>query len=410
MKPPLVLFFFLLQVSLTAQDYLTGKLSDGQTNDQQIFYDRTQTLLAKNGYQTFYKILNSSKNLIATVSVFHDRSKSSIVIGIRSAGETINYSTYKYERYKSGLILSNTGNLDTAFDLASSYTYLLSFSDTSRDYPILHKVKTKDGLSITLDPLTKLRLRKHNELSRYIIQKDPELSKYAAEKELESKMQKELFTTQLFRMHDSLYSRNSILAEKIMLMRSKIQKDVALLFKIKKVYPDARRYEGEKRDGKAEGQGLFMSNSNYYDGYFSDGKFVSGIVTIEYDAYEYCGEYSLDSLNGTGLIKYPNESYLMGTFKDGSLSEGIAFSIYKTGEVYFGFMKNAQRAGYGEMYNTKGEMYYGEFLNGVLVKGYSKDSDPFGFFSYSKIENGIKTPVESQVGEAYFNSVLKAKP
>jgi len=58
---------------------------------------------------------------------------------------------------------------------------------------------------------------------------------------------------------------------------------------------------------------------------------------------------------------------------------------------------------------TKGEMYYGEFVNGRLVKGYSKDVDPFGFFSYSKTEKGIKTPVEVQQGEEFFNPLLSTK-
>jgi hypothetical protein len=396
--------FLFLQLSLSAQDYLTGKLSDEKSAEQQIFYDRTQNVVAKTSYQTLYKIFDTKKTLIATVSAIHERAKPSITITIKSQGLSTS-NTIKYNRAKSGLILSNLGNLDTFFNPASAYIYLLSFADTLRDYPILHKVKMPEGGQLTLDPITKLRLRKHNELSRTIVMSDPDLKKQANDKEQE----KELFNTHLLQMRDTLYQQNSLLAEYIMKARKKIAEDISVLFKSKKVYPDARRYEGQKKNGVADGTGLFMANGNYYDGLFAYGKFVSGIVTIQYEAYDYCGDYQFDSLNGTGLLKYRNESYLLGTFKEGTLQDGIAFFIGKAGEVYFGTVRNGQRAGYGELYNTKGEMYYGEFLNGVLVKGYSKDADPFGFFTYSKIENGLKTPVETPLGEAFFNTLVKVK-
>jgi hypothetical protein len=399
-----------LQFSLHAQDFLSGKLTDSKSKEQAIYYDRTQNLLAKNSYQTLYKVFDAKKNLIKTVSVIHDRAKSLISISTKSQGLTSSVNVIKYERSKSGLVLSNQGNLDSVFNLSPGYTYLLSFGDTLRDYPVLHQVKTAEGDEITMDPITKLRLRKHIELSRNIVNNDPTLRKEAEDKEVTNKKQRELFNTRLLKLRDSLYSLNTLLAGKIMQDRKKIDSDIATLFKSKKVYPDAKRYEGGKKEGKASGEGLFMSNGNYYDGYFADGKFVSGIVVIHYDAYEYCGDYSLDSLNGIGLLKFTNESYMLGTFKEGTVEEGVAFSLGKTGEVYFGMVKDGARTGYGELYNTKGEMYYGEFLGGRLVKGYSKDSDPFGFFSYSKIETGLKTPVETPIGEAFFNPLVRAKP
>lgn len=410
MKKLFLLFFLpILYFSLSAQDFLTGKLSGANASEQQIFYDRTQNVLGKNIFQSVYKIFDKNKALLYSVHITHDRSKSFFFLSLKAAGAPSVANTIRYERSKSGLIFSDLGNLDTSFNLSKSYGYLMSFTDTAREYPVLHKIKTQDRKDILLDPVTKLRLRKHNELVRIIRKNDPLFREQNAEKEIPKKKDKEIFNAQLLAQRDSLYARSNLLHDKIQKMRSKIESDIAVLFKVKHVYDDAMRYEGDKHKGEAEGTGLFMSNGNYYDGYFRDGKFVSGDVIIHYEAFEYCGEYSFDSLNGSGLLKYKNDSYLLGWFKEGVLYEGVMLSIGKAGDVYFGVCKNSERTGYGELYNTKGEMYYGQFLKGTLVKGYAKDIDPFGFFIYSRMENGIKIPLDTKEGEEFFNSVVSSK-
>jgi hypothetical protein len=402
-------FLCLLQISPRAQDYLTGRIAD-QNSERQTLYDRTQVVPAKNVYHTIYKVLDSNKKPLHSVIAIHERSKSSITIVVKTKGVNSIVNSIKYERGKIGLILSEKGIFDTSFSDFTSHSYLLSFADTSRDYPILHKIETNTGTQIILDPITKLRFRKHNEVVKNVVMNDPELKQMAEARELESKKESMSFETHLLQLRDSLYNRNANLAEQVMKGRNKIEKDIAGLFKSKKVYPDARRYEGEKKSGRAEGNGLFMANSNYYDGLFTDGKFVSGHVIIHYEAYEYCGEYSSDSLNGIGCLKYKDAGYRLGRFKEGTLQDGVTLSISKNGDVYFGTIRNGIRAGYGELYNTKGEMYCGEFINDDLVKGYSKDSDPFGFFIYSKIENGIKMPIDVKRGETFFNPLTHARP
>lgn len=405
----LIVQSFLLLLSLSAQDYLTGKISDENSGEKQIFYDRTQNVIQKNILQSVYKVFDRNKNLLYSVYLTNDRIKSSLLVSIKPVGGLSSASNVQYERSKSGLIFSNRSNLDTSFNLSESFNYLLSFADTIRDYPVLHKLKMPDGKEVILDPISKLRLRKHKELVKYVLQNDPQFRKQQENLEANRAKEKELFQKHLLRLRDSLYSRSALFAQRVAKIRAGIESDIALLFKTKKVYEDARRYEGDKKKGEADGNGLFMSNGNYYDGFFREGKFVSGSVIIQYDAYEYCGDYSFDSLNGVGWIKYKNESYQLGIFKEGALYDGVAHSISKTGEVFLGIIKNGLRTGYGELYNTKGEMYYGEFLNGRLIKGYSKDVDPFGFFIYSKIENGIKTPVETKEGEEFFNPLISVK-
>lgn len=404
----LVVCVFVVFQSLSAQDYLTGKISSAKEGDQQIFYDRTQVVVKKNVLQSIYKVFDSNKSLLYSVYLTNDRIKSSILISIRPAGLSSSSNTIEYDRSKSGLIFSNASNLDTAVNLSQLYDYLLSFADTIRDYPVLHKLKMPDGKVVMLDPLSKLRIRKHNELAKHILLTHPEIKKLNEDKEIQGKKQKELFRAHLLRLRDSLYSKTAFFTDRVTKIRAGVESDIERLFKVKKVYGDARRYEGEKKKGEADGNGLFMANGNYYSGFFIENKFVSGTVIIQYDAYEYCGEFSSDSLNGVGRVKYNNESYLLGIFKDGVLQDGVAHSINKTGEVFFGTIKNGLRTGYGELNNTKGELYYGEFLNSRLVRGYSKDVDPFGFFVYSRIDNGIKTPVKTEEGEEFF-SLLSSK-
>lgn len=403
-------FLFILSHVLFSQDYLSGKLNDAKGIASEIFYDRTQNGIKANVFQTIYKVFDKDKSLIYTIYLNNDRLKNWIIITAKPVDKPATTFTVIYERSKSGLIFSNNGSLDTLIALEKDYNYLFSFPDTSRDYPVLHKMKISGGNAILLDPVSKLRARKHTELVRSIFRNDPDNLIKKEERELKFKKDKDYFMSSLWRMRDSLYAKKSLYDNSVKKMRATIENDITDLFQSKKIYEDARRYEGEKRGGVASGKGLFMANSNYYDGLFAKGKFVSGTVIIQFEAFEYCGEYSNDSLNGVGMVKYPNEDYLLGFFKDGHLAEGITYSTTKTGEVYLGTIKNGEKAGYGEYYNVKGEMYYGVFRNGLLVSGYSKDADSFGYFMYSRIENGVKSPVEMKEGEEFFARLLNAKP
>ncbi len=401
----LALFWlFGLPVFLFAQEYLNGKVTEGKAT-RNIFYDRTQNYLSKNTYQSVYKVFSSKKYLLSTVTLTHDRSKSLVFIGIKSPGKTAEGSTIKYEDGKCGLIFSNTGTLDTSFSMAKTYKYLFSFSDTIRDYPVLHKIKTDESKEFQLDPLSKIRLKKNNELVKRILDNESGPEK----KKERSKEEREKFNKYLLQLRDYLYVRKAMFEESVTKTRARIEKDIEVLFKTKKVFSDARRYEGDKRKGYANGSGLFMANGNYYDGYFKDGKFISGSVIINAEAFEYCGDYIYDSLNGTGWLKYDNGNFLLGIFKDGSLQDGVLYRTESDGETFFGVLKGGKRTGYGELHNTRGEMYDGEYVNGVLQKGYTKEIDPFGFITYSLIENGNKVPIDPAEGEEFFSLMTVKK-
>jgi hypothetical protein len=180
--------------------------------------------------------------------------------------------------------------------------------------------------------------------------------------------------------------------------------DIAQLFDSKKVFEDETKYEGERKGGKPDGKGLLAVNGNLYDGVFKAGKFLQGKVALKTNNYDYYGEYSNDTLNGTGWMKYRNGSFLLGIFTKGILQQGVLLER-NNGEIYYGNGTNNQRNGYGELQGSNGGKYYGDFLNGRLVRGYAKETDQFGYSIYSRIENGTKTAVESSVCEEFFNLI-----
>ena len=106
-------------------------------------------------------------------------------------------------------------------------------------------------------------------------------------------------------------------------------------------------------------------------------------------------------------MKYKNGSYLLGTFANNELSNGIALQKSITGETYFGGY-NGKRTGYGELQNNTGGKYAGEFANDRLIKGYAKEVDQFGYYTYSLIERGIKTTIDSKTVEAFFGLTLSS--
>lgn len=383
-----LLFTFL---GTQAQDYLSGKLVDKQSVQKEILYDRTQNDISLNVYQTVYKIANLDKKLLYSVTLTHDRIKGILFIGIKPQDGEATGRTVSYDRTQCGLIFSDATAMDSSFNVGSDYTHLFSFTDTIRTYPVLHKLKTNDKNELILDPLTKLRIRKHKELIKNVVL--PE--------------QQNAFNQHLFKLRDSLYAQHFLFNELVSEQRQQIEEDITILMKDKQVEQDVKRYEGEKRFGNPHGKGLMVLNGNIYDGNFAEGKFVSGNAILHSAEDEYCGQFKNDSKAGTGWLKYPNGSYFLGTFADNKFINGVALQKGKDGEIYFGGY-NGKRNSYGELQNSNGGKYAGEFLNDRLVRGYAKEVDPFGYYTYARIEKGNKIPVDAKTAEEFFGLTLSA--
>ncbi|HLP49250.1 MAG TPA: hypothetical protein VK154_00045, partial [Chitinophagales bacterium] len=171
------LFLLLFQCWLCAQDYLQGSLKVDAATPQPILYDRTQPAPLKGTYKSVYKVLNESKDLLYQLTLVHDKPRAFLTLTVKPVSGNPRTMTFKYDIKETGLIMCDTNNLDTMFTMAKKCRFLVSFTDTLREYPVLHKIKASDKIEIMLDPLTALRVKKHNELFRTVILKDAALRK-----------------------------------------------------------------------------------------------------------------------------------------------------------------------------------------------------------------------------------------
>src|SRR5205814_1779137 len=159
---------------------LSGKMVEGSTR-QDIYYDRTEYNISAYVYQSIYKVFDTNKDLMYTLTVTHDQIKSLFFFAVKSKNSDVRGEMVEYDENECGLIFSDRGNTYTVFDMSVTYLYLISFTDFTRDYPILHKIEVGNGVQVELDRVTKLCLKKHNEIVRshrvvtYISQKNRQI-------------------------------------------------------------------------------------------------------------------------------------------------------------------------------------------------------------------------------------------
>ena len=366
MKKILFIICFFAGKGLFAQDYLTGKMTDEKSATHTIYYDRTQLLVSSKVHQTLYKVLDENKKSVYTIFITHDDDKATVSISVSTAGSDTKGKFISYDKQKCGLIFSDAGNLDTVFPASKQYAYLFSFTDVARDYPVLHKIKTSDDKELELDPLNRLRIRKHTELVKKI---EPQILPTATvttapkavsapekvqikgedvskENSLVYSLLNDTFNNQLFALRDSLYATNAQYIDIITKMKASVESDLAVYMKESHSYNETERYGGQERNGQPDGKGVLVSEGNIYDGAFAAGKFTSGQSVLKTKSSVYYGESRNDTMNGKGWLKYTNGSFLLGEFREGKLAEGISLSK-DNNEVFFGNFKNNRRPDMG---------------------------------------------------------------
>lgn len=384
--------FVMLSGALPAQEYFTGKLSDGQ----EVYYDRTENGVDVHTHQTVYKVMNGTHKTLYTITLLHEKQKSQCVIKIRST-LGIKEVIAKYDPKKFGLIFSDKGNTDTIFPYRVKYNYLISFTDSVRDFPILHRLKTDDNLTLDLDPLPKLRVKKHKELLFRLPGIEPS----------KQKGERDQLNVQLLQLRDSVNKSNAYYINWVSKVHAQLMQDAADIPVSKHSKGEEKKYNGPKKGGKYDGRGVLQDGEAVYEGSFSKGKFIEGNVSIKTDEGEYWGE-SNGKRDGIGWLKKENGAYSIGSFRNDTLDVGIQLVKEKNGETFYGSIKNGQRNGYGELRNANGALFYGEFSNGRFIKGYTKETDQFGYSTYSKIEKGVKVSVDVQQPKDFFDSVTQA--
>ena len=125
------------------------------------------------------------------------------------------------------------------------------------------------------------------------------------------------------------------------------------------IFPDGI-YEGDIKYGKREGKGIM----NYKDG------------------YEYNGEWKNDKMHGKGVYFKGNIKY-EGDFNCGKI-EGFGIYDSKNGDRYEGNFVNWLREGKGKYFYNNGDNYYGEFhrnlMNGKGIYNYKNGNKYEGEF------------------------------
>ena len=139
-----------------------------------------------------------------------------------------------------------------------------------------------------------------------------------------------------------------------------------------------KKYEGQFRRDKMNGEGIFEWFSGNAKG----------------DIYK--GQFKDDLFDGKGFYKYSNGTAYIGDYKNGK-KHGIGKEIYFDGSFYEGEFKNGEKTGKGKFQDFEGNVYEGNFFNGHK---HSKGKITFangdvleGLWMYDKIE-----------GNAYFTS------
>lgn len=402
----IVLLLVILSTQLNAAEYLKGKMVDWNKTETEIFYDRTQVTISAVVFQSVYKVFDAGKKLQSTVTITHDRSKEMMFVSIKPEGTAAKGYAIRYDSEVSGLIFSDISNVDTGYNLMQAYRYVVSFADANRDYPIVHKIRTDKGQDILMDPVSRIRLKMHRDMVKNIpaanieaVTHEPTFNTFY------NLTQNDALSAELLKMRNGLYALNQVYTDSVSRWYKAMQVQVDVRVTDKKVKQDERNYFGEMAKGKANGPGLLIEKGNIYQGVFVMGSFISGLAVIKTDNFKYEGQYANNAYTGMGWLSQSNGSYLLGIFKNSVIETGIALSKSETGETYFGSFKNNQRNGYGELRNNN-NLYFGEFVEGKLVRGYTKEVDQFGYATYSRIEGGKKAPADLKMAEDFFNSVV----
>jgi len=103
---------------------------------------------------------------------------------------------------------------------------------------------------------------------------------------------------------------------------------------------DSGYYEGEQKDGKLHGKGIFKaSNGDVYEGCFVDGAYQGKGKYTHADGTVYDGEWKANRHHGFGILRKPNGEVYEGCWENG-MRNGRGKQIYEDGRVFDGEWKN----------------------------------------------------------------------
>ena len=142
------------------------------------------------------------------------------------------------------------------------------------------------------------------------------------------------------------------------------------------IFDNGAKYEGQWKNDKKNGKGVFTSPHYYdcenfvgmkYEGEFRDDKFDGFGITTYTNGDRYEGEWKNNKQYGSGTVTYFNGDKYEGEWNEG-MFDGIGTFFLKNGERFEGRFKNNKYNGYGKYF----------YLNGNWLEGIFKNDHPSG--------------------------------
>ena len=140
------------------------------------------------------------------------------------------------------------------------------------------------------------------------------------------------------------------------------------------LYNDGARYEGEWKDDKKNGKGIYISPHYFncekniglkYEGEFLNDKFEGFGIALYSNGDKYEGEWKNNKKYGRGILTNIEGTKYIGDWKDG-ICEGYGIYYMNNGERYEGHFSNNKYNGYGKYF----------YNNGTFLEGIFKDDFP----------------------------------
>ena len=137
------------------------------------------------------------------------------------------------------------------------------------------------------------------------------------------------------------------------------------------LYSNGAKYDGEWKNDKKNGKGVFTSSHYYncrktvgmkYEGEFKDDKFDGYGITTYTNGDKYEGEWKNSKQYGKGTVSYLDGSKYEGEWVNGHF-QGIGIFYLKNGEKYEGRFFDNKYNGYGKYYYKNGDYLEGIFRN-----------------------------------------------
>lgn len=129
-------------------------------------------------------------------------------------------------------------------------------------------------------------------------------------------------------------------------------------------FPDGIKVEGEWRNGNMNGKGSLTTKDGYqYTGDWLDGKKHGQGTETWADGTKYVGSIANGKRNGSGIYTWSDGGRYEGDFVDG-VRTGKGIYYWPNGNKYEGDFVDNARTGKGILTSPKGDRYEGEWQNG----------------------------------------------